>query len=73
MQVSTAGAFTNGPPVKISSTRYFSATQTRSYDVTPDGRRFLFIKDAAQNPSATPASLIVTLNWFDEIRAKLPQ
>jgi eukaryotic-like serine/threonine-protein kinase len=71
--VSTGGAFTSGPAVKISSTRYFSANQTRSYDVTPDGRRFLFIKDAAQNPSTTPASLIVTLNWFDEIRAKLPR
>jgi serine/threonine-protein kinase len=69
--VSTAGAFTIGAPVTISSTRYFTATQTRSYDVTPDGRRFLFIKDAAQNPSTTPASLIVTLNWFDEIRTKL--
>ena len=73
VQVSTAGAFTSGRAVKISSTRYFSANQTRSYDVTPDGRRFLFIKEAAQNAAATPASLVVVLNWFDEIRAKLPR
>ena len=71
--MSTAGAFTSGRAVKISSTHYFSANQTRSYDVTPDGRRFLFIKEAAQNAAATPASLVVVLNWFDEIRAKLPR
>jgi hypothetical protein len=61
--------------VKISSTRYFSANQARSYDVTPDGRRFLFIKGGApaQNPATTPVSFVVTLNWLDEIRAKLPK
>jgi serine/threonine-protein kinase len=73
--VSTAGSFTAGPPVKISSTRYFSANQARSYDVTPVGRRFLFIKggDVSANPAVTPVSLVVTLNWLDEIRAKLPK
>jgi hypothetical protein len=61
--------------VQISSARYFSANQARSDDVTPDGRRFLFIKDeaATQSPAATPVSLIVTLNWFEEIRSKLPK
>ena len=75
LPVSTAGSFTSGTPVKISSTRYFSANQARSYDVTPDGRRFLFIKGGAPtaNPAATPVSLIVTLNWLDELRAKLPK
>jgi serine/threonine-protein kinase len=73
--VSTTGSFTAGTSVKISSTRYFSANQARSYDVTPDGRRFLFIKGggATTSPAATPVSLVVTLNWLDEIRAKLPK
>ena len=73
--VSTAGSFTAGASVKISSTRYFSANQARSYDVTPDGRRFLFIKGGGvtTSPAATPVSLVVTLNWLDEVRAKLPK
>ena len=73
--VSTAGSFTAGPSVKIASTRYFSANQARSYDVTPDGRRFLFIKGGGMttNPAATPVNLVVTLNWLDEIQAKLPK
>jgi eukaryotic-like serine/threonine-protein kinase len=73
--VSTAGTFKTGTSVKISSTRYFSANQARSYDVTPDGRRFLFIKGGtpAQNPATTPVSFVVTLNWLDDIRAKLPK
>jgi eukaryotic-like serine/threonine-protein kinase len=73
--VSITGSFIAGTPTTITSTRYFSATQARSYDVTPDGRRFLFIKGApsAQNPSVTPVSLVVTLNWLDELREKLPR
>jgi hypothetical protein len=73
--ISTPGSFTAGTSVRISSTRYFSANQPRSYDVTPDGRGFLFIKGggAATNPAATPVNLVVTLNWLDEIQAKLPK
>ena len=33
-------------PKKLFDARYFSANQARSYDVSRDGQRFLFIKDA---------------------------
>jgi hypothetical protein len=71
MPVSTGATFTVGMPKRLFDARYFSANQARSYDVSPDGRRFLFIKNAmleAADPNATPASIVVTLNWFAELK-----
>jgi eukaryotic-like serine/threonine-protein kinase len=69
--VTTGAAFSMGTPKKLFNAGYFSANQARSYDVTRDGQRFLFIKDAAlleaTNPNATPASIVVTLNWLTEL------
>jgi serine/threonine-protein kinase len=69
--ITTAGtAFTVGAPKKLFDAPYFSANQARSYDVSADGQRFLFIKDGmpvAADANATPASILVTLNWFSEL------
>lgn len=37
-----------------------------------DGQRFLMIKDATatQTSTATPASMVVVLNWFEELKAR---
>jgi serine/threonine protein kinase/Tol biopolymer transport system component len=42
----------------------------RNYDVTYDGQRFVMIK-ASEQPS-TPSQLIVALEWFDELRRRVP-
>lgn len=58
-------------PKRLFDAHYFSANQARSYDVSPDGRRFLFIRNATAettDPNATPASIVVTLNWFTELK-----
>ena len=46
----------------------------RSYDVAGDGQRFLMIKDnaASKDGNASPASMIVVQNWFEELKAKMP-
>ena len=43
----------------------------RSYDVSPDGQRFLLIKDSADG-TAAPASLIVVQNWTEELKRLVP-
>jgi eukaryotic-like serine/threonine-protein kinase len=44
----------------------------RTYDLSPDGRRFLMIKqDPGVVGSGTP-SLIVVLNWFEELKRAAP-
>jgi hypothetical protein len=40
----------------------------RTYDVSPDGSRFLMVRVGDQ--SSTP--LVVVLNWFEELRRLAP-
>jgi serine/threonine-protein kinase len=45
-------------------------TRPRSYDVTPDGERFLLTKLPGEQPRPR---VMVVLNWFEELRAKVPR
>ena len=45
-------------------------TRPRSYDATPDGERFLLLK---LPPERRRPRIQVVLNWFDELRAKVPR
>ena len=45
-------------------------TRPRSYDVSRDGERFLMNRLPADRP---PPRIAVVLNWFDELKAKMPQ
>jgi hypothetical protein len=73
--IQTKPAFKAGTPTRLLERRYFSAGQGRSYDVSPDGQRFLMIKqmqvpdDEAVN---TPLSIVVVQNWFEELKSKVP-
>ena len=72
--VQTTGAtFNHLKPTKILDTAYWAIQTGRTYDESPDGR-FLMIKDqaATQTSTATPASLVVVLNWFEELKARAP-
>ena len=40
--------------------------------VSPDGQRFLMIKDTAWDQTSTPASMVVVLNWLEELKAQVP-
>lgn len=39
-----------------------------SYDVSPDGRRFLMVKPS--DVAAAPARLNVVVNWFEELKRR---
>ena len=45
----------------------------RTYDVSRDGQRFLMIKNNAgsSDGNASPASMVVVQNWFEELKAKV--
>jgi serine/threonine protein kinase len=44
----------------------------RTYDVSPDGRRFLMIKNVgAGDPNAPSASMVVVENWFEELKQRM--
>ncbi len=72
VRVSTSGpTFNSGSPVTVFDAKYVESNPSRHYDVSADGQRFLMIKESAiHDPNATPASMIVVLNWFEELKAK---
>ena len=42
-----------------------------NYDVSPDGQRFLMLKPSEQ-AQAAPTQINVVLNWFEELKQKVP-
>ena len=47
----------------------FDTTQDHNFDVFPDGNRFVMIQ---ADPDARPTRLRLVLNWFEELKPRLP-
>ena len=68
--VETSGPqFSAGRPAKVFDTKYYG--NFYSYDVTPDGLRFLMIKES-NAADRNQASIVVVLNWFEELKRLAP-
>jgi Tol biopolymer transport system component len=61
------------PPQPLFPANYFlgAGVFARAYDVSRDGR-FLMLKEAAPTQTVPPASIVVHLNWTDELK-RLPR
>ena len=72
--VSTSGStFSAGNPAKVFDATYAEPNPSRHYDVSPDGRRFLMLKEmTARDPNATPASMVVVEHWFEDLKQRVP-
>ena len=71
--VQTTGmTFGVGTPVKVFDTKYANPVGLRTYDVSPDGQRFLMIKEGATDGSAPLPSIVVVEHWFEELKRLLP-
>jgi len=66
--IKTEPTFTPGRPVVLFTGDYQSIPYNRQYDVTPDGRRFLMIKQERTGI----AQINVVLNWFEELKRLVP-
>ena len=45
----------------------------RTYDIAPDGQRFLMIKEGGgTDQTVVPASLIVVQQWVEELKRLVP-
>ena len=44
----------------------------RTYDVSPDGRRFLMIKPIGADQTAASASVVVVQHWTEELKRLVP-
>ena len=72
--IETRAGFIAGNPRKVfDGTPYVPTVLGRMYDVSPDGQRFLMLKPSGRSEQAVgPASLVVVLNFFEELRARAP-
>jgi hypothetical protein len=71
--VAPGPTFTATAPTKLFEGRYGAAPNQagRTYDISPDGKRFLMIKPIV-DPTAPPASLVVVQNWREELKRLVP-
>jgi eukaryotic-like serine/threonine-protein kinase len=68
--VQTTGAtFSAGNPARVFDRAYAMPVGFRTYDVSPDGQRFLMIKD---DQNATAAAIVVVLNWQEGLKRLVP-
>ena len=70
----TATMWNAGAPTKLLEPRYYTGAgnPNRSYDVSPDGQRFLMIKAASADPTTVPPNIIVVQHFDEELKRLVP-
>ena len=69
--ITTQPGFSAGTPKVLFEGAYQTRPETTpNYDASPDGQRFLMLKSDEQ--SAGPTQINVVLNWFEELKQKVP-
>ena len=65
-------AWSAGSPAKVFEGPYATGAPSngRNYDVSPDGKRFLMVKEPATQ--ATAPQIVVVQNWFEELKRLAP-
>jgi Tol biopolymer transport system component len=72
VDVATQPGFAAGTPRKLFEGPYLPSPLTNpNYDVSPDGQRFLMLKPS-ESAEAAPTQINVVLNWFEELKQKVP-
>ena len=68
-----SGSMLGKPSEVLDATPYVPTVLGRMYDVSRDGERFLMLKPNGRPEQAVgPASLVVVLNWFEDLKARAP-
>lgn len=72
VEVKTQPTLAIGKPQRLFEDLYLlNFGRTANYDVTPDGTQFLMLKPVELQTS-TPAAIHLVLNWFEELKQKVP-
>ena len=74
MTVATSPRFSAGTPARVFQGQYYLGPHHHgTYDVAPDGQRFLMIKDEGPpDESANPSHIVLVHNWLEELKARVP-
>ena len=68
----TDPAFEHQSPQEVLEWPYDLGNEGRSYDVSPDGQRFLTVKPNKLDEDAPPPQINIVLNWFEELKRLVP-
>jgi serine/threonine-protein kinase len=72
VRVQPGATWQHGPAVQVVRPGYFHAGEVyRTFDVSPDGQRFLMIRQNA-NAGDVTRSMIVVQNWHEELKRLAP-
>jgi eukaryotic-like serine/threonine-protein kinase len=71
VEVTDRATFRASTPAKLVEGPYLTSTG-RDYDVSPDGHRFLMIKQVATDATSAPREIVVVQNWLEELKRLVP-
>jgi Tol biopolymer transport system component len=69
VEVSLEPIFKAGRPQLLFEEKYLARDYRESWDITPDGERFVIIKEGERQRLSR---MNVVLNWFEELKSKVP-
>ena len=73
MRGARAGRATTAPTLQVKDGFPIPPNPGRTYDIAPDGQRFLMIKPAGgADQTAAPRSVIVVQHWIEELKRLVP-
>ena len=72
--VETEPTFSPGNPEVLFAAPYRAGAfgRARPFDLSPDGERFLMIKEAAPDETDVEPHIVVVENWLEELKARVP-
>jgi eukaryotic-like serine/threonine-protein kinase len=72
VDITTQPSFSAGKATVLFQSQYqTNPTMNANYDVSSDGQRFLMLKPASAQEAA-PTQINIVLNWFEELKQKVP-
>ena len=71
VSVETDETFSAGVPEAVYEGTFFGEIGPQ-WDIDPRGERFLVIRRAAATEEEIPQELHIVLNWFEELKEKVP-
>ena len=73
VDVTTGTTFTRSQPRVLFESREFGgSTPVRSYDIAPDGERFVMYTSTSRVEQQPVTSIDVVLNWAQELLERVP-
>ena len=69
--ITATPSFSIGTPRKLFAGTFTLSGGSRSYDVAPDGRRFIMVKPGEQ-PPLPESQIVVVQNWSEELKRIAP-